>query len=147
MLWNNRDVVQVMGTELNGLANGSGALGTTIYDNTILTGKANRFADFWIQLPAPVSNFAADSPFELYGVPASPVDDTTYEETTAGASPVVNKNSLLAVFDLQVGNPQNRSVRGIPLQMYKWKFFVINTSGQQLAATLNKLWIATYTEA
>ena len=148
MLWNNRHVVMVMNTELNGLVSGSGVLSTgTPYDNTIATGQGNRFADFWLQFPTGFTP-AANSAVELYGVPANPSDDTTYEETTNGASPVVNKNGLLGVFDLQASSPQNRSFRGVPFQMYKWKFYLINTSGTNFPASNSiKLWIATYTEA
>jgi len=145
MLWTNLDQVQVMGAELSGLPTGQGILSTlAVYDNTIATGKANLWADAWLIFPSGYTP-AADAPIELYKVPLSP--DASYEDTTDGASPIVNKNALMGVFDEQATSPNRRSIIGVPYQPYKYKHYLLNLSGTNFpVSSAIKLYIITYSE-
>lgn len=136
---------QMLSSELNALANGSGvtqATGTNAaYDNSA---NLAFWADFEIAITFGVAP-AADAAIELYLVPA--FDGTNYETTVDGASPVVDLNSLIGVFDcMAVTTAQRRLIRSVPLPITPFKLYLLNRSGQAFPATGTVVRMITYCE-
>jgi hypothetical protein len=136
---------QMLSTELNALASGSGIVQVTgtnaAYDNS---SNLAFWGDFELNVTfgsAP----AADASVELYLVPA--FDGTNYETTVDGASPLVDLNSLIGVFDLEaVTTAQRRVIRGVPLPPTLFKLYIKNTSGVVFPATGTVVRMSTYCE-
>lgn len=127
--------VNAMTTELNSLANGSGALGAE-WDNA--TG-------LWPYTHALLtvtfgSNPTANSVCELYLVPA--FDGTNYAYNVTGASPFVASGFLLGAFVLNATTNIQRvnlspigPLSQVQLPGYKMKAFLINRSGVAFPAS------------
>lgn len=127
-------IVDLMTTELNALANGSGALGAE-YDNATnlyLWGLFELLVDF-------VSAPTASTLCSLYLIPAA--DGTNYSDNTTGASPYAPSSTWVGAFPMQAVTPAQRITvgglgsRAIILPPSKFKAFLINSSGQAFPAT------------
>lgn len=134
-----------MTTELNSLANGSGAVASTPYDN------ASNLA-LWASFELNVTygtNPTAGSLVSLYLVPSA--DGTNYADATTGASPLVSPAYYVGGFWLRAVTTAQRvglASAGpgglVALPGLKFKCYVINSSGQAMAASGNTVSMVTY---
>jgi hypothetical protein len=117
-----------LGAELNGLANGAAAVGTTVIDNT-----ANR--DVWGAYTLTVVFAAAPTAgttLDLYEQPA--YDGSTFDTLDSGNLP---QGSLqVASFEVKgTGLTQNLTADRLTLTPKVWHAILKNTSGVALAAS------------
>ena len=134
--WEPGTDVTVMSTSLNSLADDSNAVSSEI-DNS---GASDLYLFDEVEWHNAIMTYApdADSVIELYCVSLE-LDGTGYEDGEDGTidPPQVN---LVGVFELRsVTTAQTHILRQIPTSPNKYKYVVINKTGQTLAASGNTL--------
>lgn len=132
-------------TELNSLANGSAAIASTAYDNAT---NLAMWATFELNVTYG-TNPTAGSLVSLYLVPSA--DGTNYADATTGASPLVSPAYYVGAFWLRAVTTAQRVALAnsgpaglVALPGLKFKCYVINSSGQTMAASGNTLSMTTF---
>lgn len=123
-------LVGLMTTELNALANGSGATASAAWDNT---DEGWLWGDFEV-LVGTGSAMTAGATIDLYLLTAP--DGTNY----AG----INANAFAGSFVCLAATSGRYVLRGVPLPVCLVKAHIINNSGQPLGATGNTLKVLPY---
>lgn len=128
-------IVSLATTELNSLANGSGAIGAE-YDNAT---NLYTFGLFEVNVQFG-SNPTAGTTISLYLIPAP--DGTNYDDYTTGGSPYAPLTAYIGGFPVQATTSAQKIPLGvggyqglIPLPPCKFKAFVVNASGQAFPAS------------
>jgi hypothetical protein len=138
---------QMMSTELNALASGSGVTQNT-GTNAAFDNQAAGNLYFWGSFELDVTFGTAptdNSTVDLYIVPA--LDETNFTPTTDGASPVVDLNSYAGSFNVRANTAaQKPKIQGVPLPPCKFKLYAINKTQQQFPATGSTLSFLPYRE-
>lgn len=136
-------IATVATTALNSLANNAGALSDEI-DNT-----SGLYLFALCELNVTFgSNPTAGSTWDLYVIPAA--DGTNYSDVTTGASGAAPATCYAGGFPLRAVTTAQRVplgvgiAGGIPVPPGKFKFFLLNKSGQSGAATNNNLKVVLY---
>lgn len=117
-------------TELNSLANGSGALGAA-FDNGA-TGNLFFWGDFQLDVIFGVAP-AVDQAIELFLIPAE--DGTNYATNNTGATPRNAFTLYVGSFDTFNLTTQKLVLRGVPLPPVLFKALLVNKSGQAFPAS------------
>lgn len=127
-------IATLASTELNSLANGSGALGAE-YDNA-----TNLYTHGLFELNVTFgTNPTAGSLVDVYLIPAP--DGTNYDDSTTGASPYAPPSTYVGSFAVQATTSAQKVPMGgmglaeIALPPTKFKALVINRSGQAFPAS------------
>lgn len=128
----------VLTTQLNSLATATySALGSVEHDNSVeldVWGVAELNVTFG-------SNPTLNSPVHLYGIKAP--DGTNYQDGTASLRPP--DDTYLGTFQLYNNtSAQKLYTRPFRLLPVKYKFIVLNSSGQTMAASGNTVELYTY---
>lgn len=137
-------IVLLMTTELNSLANGSGALGAE-YDNA-----TNLYLYGLFELNVTFgSNPTAGNLVNLYLIPAP--DGTNYDDAVTGASPNAPSTMYVGGFPVRAVTTEQKIPLGgpgipnlVPLPPTKFKAFLINNSGQAFPASGSTLKMVPY---
>ncbi len=138
-------IASLLTTELNSLANGSGAIASAGYDNA-----TNLYLYGFFELNVTFgSNPTAGSTVDLYLIPAA--DGTNYDDGAGGASPVAPVTTYAGSFPLRaVTTAQKVSLGGpggpslIPLPPVPFKALLVNGSGQAFPASGSTLKMVPY---
>lgn len=127
----------VVGTDFNGLANGSGQLSATEVN---VPGEANGpywnvtlvFSGTWTVAPT------AGGGIDVYACVAP--DGTNYERTANGSTPVTPQFYLGFLPIDAVTSAQTKTLTGAPLPPHKYKIYVLNRTGQAFpsSVTMNR---------
>jgi len=132
-LYGSNPVSMLTVTELNALANGSGSVLGTEFDNSVASNWTRaQFEGVFDFGAAPTAGTTID----LYLVKA--LDGSNYELYTSGASEVVQGATYLGSFEIpSATDPIRLSVRGVQgewseIPPCKFKLAVVNNSGQAL---------------
>lgn len=127
-------IVSLMTTELNSLANGSGAIGAE-YDNA-----TNLFLFGLFELNVTFgTNPTAGNLCNLYLVPAP--DATNYDDAPTGASPAVPATQYVGGFPVRAVTSAQKIPLGLAafglvhLPPVKFKAYLLNNSGQAFPAS------------
>jgi hypothetical protein len=119
-------------TALNALANDGQAASDEI-DNT---GELYLFDDVELYTSTFGGTPSAGAVVELYSI-LTDLDGTGYEDGVSVAPPATN---LVGVFNIRaVTNAQTHILRQVPIPPSKFKYVVVNKTGQALAASNNTL--------
>lgn len=131
--WNADTVTTHLTTTLNSLANATNKLGSAIDNTTAL----RLFEDLEFNAADPgTTNLDAGAVIEVYLLAS--VDGTNYPDGADATDP--GANTFVGVFNFRAVQVAQRHVlRGISLPPLKYKYLVINKTGQALAATGNTL--------
>ncbi len=138
-------IATLMTTELNSLANGSGAIASAGYDN-----GANLYLYGWFELSVTFGTApTANSTVSLYLVPAP--DGTNYDDAITGASPFASPDMYVGAFVLRAVTTAQKISLGksgpmglIALPPVPFKAYLINNSGQAFPASGSTLKMVPY---
>ena len=130
--WESGSAANVLTTELNSLAQNAKKISAAI-DNT---SDLYLFDD--VELLTGVFSSAPPSGamVELYSIPS--IDGTNYGEGSDTIAPP--PSSLVGIFNIRAATASQRHIiRGIPVVPGKFKYLIINKSGQAFASSGNTL--------
>jgi hypothetical protein len=135
--WETSTISTVISTGMNSLANEGNAISSEINNSAGLY----LFNDVELSLNTFGSTPSAGAVVELYIVSA--LDGTNYEDGDASIDPpVVN---LVGVFNIRAATAaQKHTLRQIPIPPAKYKYVVINKTGQTFNASTNTLKVFPY---
>lgn len=135
--WETSTISTVISTDMNSLANASRALSSEINNASGLY----LFDDVQLSLGAFGSTPSAGGVVELYIVAA--LDGTNYEDGNASTDPPIA--NLVGVFNIRASTAaQIHTLRQIPIPPVKYKYLVINKTGQTFNASGNTLKVVSY---
>lgn len=129
-----------MTTELNSLANAAGAISSAI--------DADAYGQLYADVELYVTfgtNPTANTLVEMYFV--RQIDGTNYEDNTTGASGVPPANGFAGAFPVRaVTTAQRIILPKVELPPLDFKVYLLNRTGQSMAASGNTLTARRYTE-
>lgn len=122
-------IASILTTELNSLGSGSTSAASAAIDNTT---NLDLFADLTLTVAAQGAARSAGANVSVYLTQA--LDGTNYDDTQSTTA------ELVAVFSLDAATTARQSSRrDVPIPPGLYKFFVVNNTGQALAASGNIL--------
>ena len=122
-------IASVLTTDLNSLTNGSTSAASAALDNTT---ALDLFADLTLTIATQGGARSAGANVAVFIVQA--LDGTNYDDVHSGTA------ELVALFTLDAATTARQSTRrDVPIPPGLYKFFVVNNTGQTLAASGNIL--------
>lgn len=122
-------IATVLSTELNSLGSGSTSSASSAIDNT---SNLDLFADLTLTIALQASARSTGAIVSVYMTQA--LDGTNYDDTLSTTA------ELVAVFPLDAATTARQATRrDVPIPPGLFKLFVVNSTGQALAASGNLL--------
>ena len=122
-------IASTLTTELNALANGSASAASTAIDNTT---NLDLYHDLTLTIAVQGGARSAGATVSVYLVMA--LDGTNYDDVNATTA------ELVAVFPLDAATTARQATRrDVPVPPGLFKYFVVNNTGQALAASASLL--------
>lgn len=139
--WTATEAIETwVSTELNSLANAAGATGSAI--------DADAYGQLYADVELVVTfgtNPTANSLVEMYFV--RQIDGTNFEDATVGASGAPPPNGFMGGFPVRAVTTQQRIILPkVEMPPEDFKVYLLNRTGQSMAASGNTLKAIRYTE-